>query len=820
MASSGPGGVFTFYSFSGGTGRSSAAANIGCRLARNCAGSGEVLLIDWSLEAPSLHLYFPEVLDGADGEPGLLDLFLRIADAPDWAALEPESCALPTGTPGLSLLKAGRFDSNYYAAASGFHWQDAAGAAPALMARLRRRYRYILIDSRSGINDLSGLCAMMLPDKLVTVFAPSRASVAGACDVVRLAAEYRRTHQPDHPLTVYPLPSRIDVAEPGLPDHWRFGDGNGHAGYQDRFEQLFAELFGAEGCDLGPYFAQVTLPYSPRYAFGEGLVTDDVPSPLGAAYAAMARRLAGTAHPWEDPPAPAQAPDQHAYYLQLVPKLMAAHDREKLGCAFQKLAAVEGQRGHAMEARAYYAQALSLFRQLDVRPRLAALLAEMGRFEARVAASADAAQYLNEAEGLSRHGGDRRLHATVLAALGDLAHAGGRSEEARSYYRDAADVFRELRDHAALGTVFTSLAAIDRSLRRPQAEIYFQQAVECFRAERDGPGTAAALHRLADYLLRRGRLDDAGIHYSSAAELYRAASENTGLAQALQGMAEVDLRTRKLGLSEQRFEEAISLLRASGDLAALASALHAKSSLCARQGRLDASRALLEEAIGLFGEAGNQLGIANGYRSLGDLDRRAGRTEAARTTYGLAMDLFGAQGHVVGQANTLQSLGDLDRRSGNVEGARSSYRQAIQLYRTQRANLGMANALKSLGDLEADCGAHVLAFDHYNQAIDLYGAEQNAIGKANALQSMGDLLRAQKRYLEAEERYREARGIYETENNKTGLAYTLAELARVAHALCDFALSVKYLEQARETAPASTAVQDYLITVERELRRH
>ena len=36
----------------------------------------------------------------------------------------------------------------------------------ALLDSLARRYRFILIDSTSGVNDMSGLCAMMLPDKV------------------------------------------------------------------------------------------------------------------------------------------------------------------------------------------------------------------------------------------------------------------------------------------------------------------------------------------------------------------------------------------------------------------------------------------------------------------------------------------------------------------------------------------------------------------------------------------------------------------------------------------------------------------------------
>jgi hypothetical protein len=31
---------------------------------------------------------------------------------------------------------------------------------------------YVLTDSRTGISDVSGICTMLLPDKLVVVFTP------------------------------------------------------------------------------------------------------------------------------------------------------------------------------------------------------------------------------------------------------------------------------------------------------------------------------------------------------------------------------------------------------------------------------------------------------------------------------------------------------------------------------------------------------------------------------------------------------------------------------------------------------------------------
>src|SRR5262245_24661434 len=198
-----PSQIISFYSYTGGSGRSTALANVSCLLARHCQPEQGVLMVDWNLESPSLHRFFHDKFynwssateraeSKLDQQVGLLDLFVELnalvgKSGSDAASsreilerLEPGRFVIPTDIPSLSLLKAGRFDGDYFSAVSSFQWAALHERAPWIMDCLldywRRRYRYILIDSSSGVNYLSGLCAMMLPDKLVTMFTPSRQS--------------------------------------------------------------------------------------------------------------------------------------------------------------------------------------------------------------------------------------------------------------------------------------------------------------------------------------------------------------------------------------------------------------------------------------------------------------------------------------------------------------------------------------------------------------------------------------------------------------------------------------------------------------------
>src|SRR4051794_27086660 len=131
--------VITFYSYTGGSGRSTALANVACLIARRCPPSRGVLMVDWNLESPSLHRFF----QAPDEDPGLLDLFVELdshipASGSDDAAAaveraQPDRFVLPTDTLSLSLLKAGRFDSYYFSAVSSFQWAALHERAPGLI---------------------------------------------------------------------------------------------------------------------------------------------------------------------------------------------------------------------------------------------------------------------------------------------------------------------------------------------------------------------------------------------------------------------------------------------------------------------------------------------------------------------------------------------------------------------------------------------------------------------------------------------------------------------------------------------------------------
>ncbi len=325
-----PGQVITFYSYKGGTGRSMALANVACLLAQGAPSGKGVLMVDWDLEAPGLHRYFhgnlrpqaeqteEEVLEKS---PGLLDLFAELDSATQHDVGQTEEAAsallasitlkdfvLPTQISALHLLKAGRFDATYPTRVNTFQWAALYTRAPFLLRAfaewLTAQYQYVLIDSRTGLTDVSGICTMLLPEKLVVVFTPNRQSLTGLLDLVRRATDYRRQAEDLRPLLAFPLPSRIEAAEPQLREDWRLGNAErGIVGYQPQFEALLQEVYDLPECHLETYFDEVQIQHIPRYAYGEDIAVlverrSDRLS-LTRSYENFAEQLVGGSGPWD-----------------------------------------------------------------------------------------------------------------------------------------------------------------------------------------------------------------------------------------------------------------------------------------------------------------------------------------------------------------------------------------------------------------------------------------------------------------------------------------------------------------------------------------
>jgi len=320
--------IFTFYSYKGGTGRSMALANVACLLAGRNTDNGNVLMIDWDLEAPGLHRFFERHLKRGDdlkleNQRGLIDLFIdineninKLSENEDMTSnffdeLHIDDYITRTNINNLSLMTAGKSDNLYPNRVNTFNWENLFNANPGLISGfasyLSKKYKHVLIDSRTGFTDISSICTALMPEKLIVVFTPNLQSLTGVLELIENVTSYRRNSDDLRPLSVFPLPSRIENAEDELRSAWRFGaDERGIVGYQPQFEAVIKKVYDIQDNDLTNYFNDIQIQYVPRYAYGEEIAVlsdrSEERLSLARSYENFTQRLVEFDGPWVIPP--------------------------------------------------------------------------------------------------------------------------------------------------------------------------------------------------------------------------------------------------------------------------------------------------------------------------------------------------------------------------------------------------------------------------------------------------------------------------------------------------------------------------------------
>jgi tetratricopeptide (TPR) repeat protein/MinD-like ATPase involved in chromosome partitioning or flagellar assembly len=277
------GNIITFYSYKGGSGRSMAVANVAWILASN---GNRVLTVDWDLEAPGLHRYFAPFLSDKDltGSEGLIDLLIEFRDATatgyaggnddnwheSYADISAYVVSLDWDFPRggtLDLLPAGRQGASYSARVNSFDWEEfyerRGGGVylESVKEKMRADYDYVLIDSRTGVSDTSGICTVQMPDAVVVCYTLNNQSVKGSAAVAHSIYEQRLRKSRD--IAIFPVPMRVEPFEKTK---------------LDRRREYAKEMFKLFPSHLPPqsraqFQEDTQVKYLPYYAYEEILAT-------------------------------------------------------------------------------------------------------------------------------------------------------------------------------------------------------------------------------------------------------------------------------------------------------------------------------------------------------------------------------------------------------------------------------------------------------------------------------------------------------------------------------------------------------------------
>lgn len=296
--------ICTFYSYKGGVGRSMAMANVADLLSRQGL---KVLMVDFDLEAPGLEQFFKVNHDGIRRHLGLLDLLLSYKHAmslgggADAAFRNVQSFIVPVherlpGGGRLDLMPAGQRQdpeqlARYATSLRTFDWQDFYfdWQGGLFFEWLRRAlvpgaYDLVLIDSRTGVTEMGGICGYQLADCIVMLCSANHQNIQGTRNMLRdfrspAVEALRRGRR----LDIVVVPARIEQR-----------DGAAIDAFYRRFEREFGDLLPDALGRAGLDFRALTIPYEPHFAFEERIVEgrgEASPRPLGGAFDLLARAV-------------------------------------------------------------------------------------------------------------------------------------------------------------------------------------------------------------------------------------------------------------------------------------------------------------------------------------------------------------------------------------------------------------------------------------------------------------------------------------------------------------------------------------------------
>jgi tetratricopeptide (TPR) repeat protein/MinD-like ATPase involved in chromosome partitioning or flagellar assembly len=254
----------------------------------------KVLMIDWDLEAPGLERFFGVDIEEVLDKPGLMDMLLRYKQQMTQQSSESkdEDTFLPFEREDIKsyiidvnpkvyaegrllLLPAGRRAkehlSSYASAVLTFDWQDfyRNWEGELYFTWLRQQFEEIadvvLVDSRTGVTEMGGVCTYQLADVVVMFCTPNQQSLVGtytmAQNFLRKEVEILRGGRA---INVLVIPARIERAESELLDKF-------HEEFKELFKRCVPSLRGFDAEALW----QLGIPYIPKYAFSDAIAVSD-----------------------------------------------------------------------------------------------------------------------------------------------------------------------------------------------------------------------------------------------------------------------------------------------------------------------------------------------------------------------------------------------------------------------------------------------------------------------------------------------------------------------------------------------------------------
>ena len=262
----------TFYSYKGGVGRTMALMNVAYRLS---AKRKRVFIIDFDLEAPGIDV-FCKIGDPA--RPGLVEYVSQYSGTGSIPELSEYVLEIDPQMPDafpIQVLPAGKKDNEYQTLLAHLNWKEFYSSErhgflfiENLKAAIEAKYApdYLLVDSRTGLTDISGICTLQLPDLVVLLFGLNQQNVQGISRIYKSVAYNKLNRRIQTMLVASPIPELA-----------------AYSAIKETRLRAAKEQVGAE--------IEASIPFDPSIAFEEAVILRDKTSALGQVYDALAERI-------------------------------------------------------------------------------------------------------------------------------------------------------------------------------------------------------------------------------------------------------------------------------------------------------------------------------------------------------------------------------------------------------------------------------------------------------------------------------------------------------------------------------------------------
>lgn len=205
--------------------------NVAARLSKK---GKRVFIVDFDLEAPGIDSF---LLPENRNKRGLLEYVNDYAGSgtvPDIKNYVVELQGLGPDCTPIHILPAGKKDLEYQSSLANLNWKEFYGERHGflfvenLKGAIESIYApdYLLVDSRTGLTDISGICTVQLPDLVVMLFALNNQNLEGTGRILKAIRQNKMSREIKTLLVASPVPDtaalsgirekRIDFAEMAL----------------------------------------------------------------------------------------------------------------------------------------------------------------------------------------------------------------------------------------------------------------------------------------------------------------------------------------------------------------------------------------------------------------------------------------------------------------------------------------------------------------------------------------------------------------------------------------------------------------------------